>query len=252
MSGNIHCAAAAIEQAATNLSNVASGAEDMTLTVGEIAQNSEKARVMTDAASNQATQIFEQMKHLREAAHGIGKVSETINEISAQTNLLALNATIEAARAGASGKGFAVVAGEIKALAQKTASATEDIQERVTRVQTFAASGIGGIESISGAMGEVTKIVTSIAAAIEEQSTVTKEISRNISEASFGVRDANQQVLQSSKVTSAIASEVTDVGNASLRMAEGSEHIKTTAAQLSGVAAALQSSVRNFHLETES
>ena len=77
------------------------------------------------------------MHQLGTAAQEIGKVTETITNISSQTNLLALNATIEAARAGTAGKGFAVVANEIKELAQQTASATEDIKSKILGVQTF-------------------------------------------------------------------------------------------------------------------
>jgi methyl-accepting chemotaxis protein len=71
------------------------------------------------------------MDQLGAAANSIGKVIETITDISEQVNLLALNATIEAARAGEAGKGFAVVANEIKELAKQTAAATQDIKEKI-------------------------------------------------------------------------------------------------------------------------
>src|SRR3954451_2927057 len=116
------------------------------------------------------------MNQLGAAAMEIGKVTETITEISSQTNLLALNAAIEAARAGSAGKGFAVVANEIKELAQQTATATEDIKGRIGGVQSSAATGIGEIERVSQVIREVSDIVASIAAAIEEQSTVTRDI----------------------------------------------------------------------------
>jgi methyl-accepting chemotaxis protein len=118
MSSNITSVAAGMEQTTTNLSHVSTATEQMTATIGEIAQNSEKARRITDEATRQAARITEQIDQLGVAAREIGKVTETITEISSQTNLLALNATIEAARAGSAGKGFAVVATEIKALAQ--------------------------------------------------------------------------------------------------------------------------------------
>ena len=89
------------------------------------------------------------MNQLGAAAQEIGKVTETITEISSQTNLLALNATIEAARAGSAGKGFAVVANEIKELAQQTAAATEDIKGRIAGVQSSTAGGIAEIDKVS-------------------------------------------------------------------------------------------------------
>jgi methyl-accepting chemotaxis protein len=251
MAANIQCVAAAMEQAATNLSLVSSNAEDMTLTIGEIASNSEKARVITGAATARARQINEQMALLGEVAAGIGKVTDTINEISAQTNLLALNATIEAARAGSAGKGFAVVASEIKALAQQTATATDDIKRRIDGVQTSAREGIGAIEQISGVIGEITDIVSCIATAIEEQSTVTKEISRNIGEASTGVRDANLQVAHSSAVTKGIAADIAGVGEAAGRMAGGGRHVEDSASQLAAIASALRTSVQNFRIDSQ-
>ncbi len=249
MAANIQCVVAAMEQTATNLSFVSTSAEDMSTTIGEIAVNSEKARRITGAATAQAAEINQQMNSLGEVALEIGKVTETINEISAQTNLLALNATIEAARAGSAGKGFAVVATEIKALAQQTAAATEDIKGRIQRVQDSARSGIGAIEQISKVIGEITEIVSCIAAAIEEQSAVTKEMSRNISEASTGVRDANHQVAQSSLVTKGIVSDISDVDQAAGRMASGGKHVETSAAQLSAIAGQLRSSMAAFRIE---
>ena len=180
MTTNVMSVASGMEQATSNLSSVATATEEMTATIGEIANNSEKARRITEEATRQAARIGEQMNQLGAAAQLIGKVTETITEISSQTNLLALNATIEAARAGAAGKGFAVVANEIKQLAQQTASATEDIKARIAGVQSSAGDGIAGIERVARVIQEVSELVASIAAAIEEQSAVTREIARNI------------------------------------------------------------------------
>jgi len=250
MATSFETVATAMEQASANLSHVSSNAVDMTLTIGEIAANSEKARMITTAASTQVRDITEQMNRLGEVASGIGKVTEAISEISAQTNLLALNATIEAARAGSAGKGFAVVANEIKALAQQTAAATQDIRGRIAGVQESAQSGIGAIEQISGVIREVTEITSSIAAAIEEQSAVTKEIARNISEASAGVQDANRQVVQSSQITREIAAEIADVDRAAESMADGGKHVESSAAALSTIAGRLRSSVEIFRIES--
>jgi methyl-accepting chemotaxis protein len=205
MSSNITSVAASMEQATANLAHVASATEQMTSTIGEIARNSEKARNFTDAATRQAARITEQIDQLGLTAREIGKETETITEISAQTNLLVLNATIEAARAGSAGKGFAVVATEIKALAQQTAAATEDIKGRISAVQAATAGGIGEIEKVSEVIREVSAIVASIATAIDQQSTATKDIARNIAEASLGVTEANTRVAETSLVSRSIA-----------------------------------------------
>lgn len=247
MSSNITSVAAGMEQTTTNLAHVASATEQMTSTIGEVAQNSEKARRITDEATRQATRITEQMNELGVAAREIGKVTEAITEISSQTNLLALNATIEAARAGAAGKGFAVVATEIKALAQQTAAATEDIKVRIAGVQTATSGGIAEIGKISDVIREVSAIVGSIAAAIEQQSTATKDIARNIAEASVGVNDANTRVSQTSQVSREIAKDISGVDLAAREMAGGSGHVRTSAVELSGVAEKLKMTVSRFH-----
>ena len=246
MTANVVSVAAGMEQTSTNLGSVATATEQMTATIGEIAGNSEKARRITEDATRQAARISEQMNQLGAAAQQIGKVTETITEISSQTNLLALNATIEAARAGSAGKGFAVVANEIKELAQQTARATEDIKGRIAGVQSSTAGGIAEIDKVSAIIHEVSDIVSSIAAAIEEQSTVTKDIARNIAEASTGVRDANKRVSEASQATSEIAREIIVVDQAAGQMAEGSQQVQTSATELSRVAEQLQATVHRF------
>jgi methyl-accepting chemotaxis protein len=247
MSSNVTSVAAGMEQTTTNLAHVASATEQMTSTIGEIAQNSEKARRITDEATRQAARITEQINQLGVAAREIGKVTETITEISSQTNLLALNATIEAARAGSAGKGFAVVATEIKALAQQTAAATEDIKGRIAGVQAATAGGITEIGKVSQVITEVSAIVASIAAAIEEQATATKEIARNIAEASTGVNDANARVAETSHVSREIAKDIVSVDHAAGEMASGSDHVRTSAGELSTVAESLRVTVGRFH-----
>jgi len=247
MSSNITSVAAGMEQATTNLAHVSSATEQMTSTIGEIARNSEKARRITDEATRQAARITEQINELGAAAQEIGKVTEAITEISSQTNLLALNATIEAARAGSAGKGFAVVATEIKALAQQTAAATEDIKGRIAGVQSATAGGITEIGKVSQVILDVSAIVASIAAAIEQQSIATKDIARNIAEASVGVNEANSRVAETSLVSRSIARDIVDVDQAAGELANGSDLVRNSAVGLSGIAEDLYVSVGRFH-----
>ena len=248
MSSNVAMVASSMEQTTTNLSNVAASTQEMTSTIGEIAVNSERARGITADATRQAERITEQMNLLGEAAREIGKVTEVITEISSQTNLLALNATIEAARAGAAGKGFAVVANEIKALAQQTAAATEDIKARIGGVQSSTAQGVSEIKKVTDVIHQVSDIVGSIAAAIEEQATATKNIARNIAEASIGVQDANLRVAESSQVSTAIATDIVVVHRAATDMANGSEHVSASATELANAAEKLKLAVAGFHV----
>jgi methyl-accepting chemotaxis protein len=248
MSSNVISVAIGMEETTTNLANVSAATDQMTHTINEIAGNSEKARRITHEATVQAERITKQIQQLSDAAREIGKVTETINEISSQTNLLALNATIESARAGAAGKGFAVVANEIKALAQQTAAATEDIKIRIAGVQNSTASGIAEIEKVSHVIHEVSDIVCSIAAAIEEQASATKDIARNIAEASIGVNDANERVSQSSQVSKEIAKDISTVDRAASGMADGSGHVRTSADEVARISDRLRETVANFRV----
>jgi methyl-accepting chemotaxis protein len=247
MSSSIASVASAMKQTTTNLADVVSATDQMTATIGEIAGNSENARRITAEATGQAVRIMEQINALGQAAQEIGKVTEAITEISSQTNLLALNATIEAARAGSAGKGFAVVATEIKALAKQTAAATEDIRTRIAGVQAATSGGIHEIEKISRVIRDVSDIVGSIAAAIEQQSAATKEIALNITAASSGVTDTNTQVVQTSHVSQDIARNMVDVDQAAGDMASTSDHVRASAGELATVAERLTLAVARFH-----
>jgi methyl-accepting chemotaxis protein len=252
MSANSVSVAAGMEQATTNLGTVASATEEMTSTIGEIATNSERARSITAQATQQAQQATDSMQHLSQAAQEIGKVTETITNISDQTKLLALNATIEAARAGAAGKGFAVVAHEIKELARQTAEATEDIKAKVGGIQSKTGGTLEDLDKITKVIAQVSEIVNTIATAIEEQSSVTKDIARNVSEAAAGVKDANERVAQISTVSQSVAKDIATVNQASSEIATGSQHVLASSSELSRLSEELQRLVSQFKLNEES
>ncbi len=248
MSANTASVASGVEQASTNLTSVACATEEMSATVSEIAANSEKARAITEQASNQAQSISSLMEEFGRAAREIGKVVETITDISSQTNLLALNATIEAARAGEAGKGFAVVANEIKELARQTAAATEDIKTKITGVQTSSGSAISDIEKIVGVINEIGGIVTAIAAAIEQQATVTKEVAGNISRATEGVKDASDRVGQTASVSKSIAQDISSVNAAVEAIAQNGQQVQASARELSTLAERLNTLAAQFSI----
>jgi methyl-accepting chemotaxis protein len=240
--------AAAMEQASTNLASVASATEEMSSTVGEIAANSEKARTIGNQAMQQAQSISALMAQLGHAAQEIGKVTQTITDISSQTNLLALNATIEAARAGAAGKSFAVVANEIKELARQTAAATDDIKSKIAGVQNSTGSAISDIEKITTVIQDVGQLVASIAAAIEEQAVVTKDVAGNIAQASAGVNDANQRLSQTATASKSIAQEIAGINSAVGELRHGGEQVQANAVELSQLAEQLRALVGQFKI----
>jgi methyl-accepting chemotaxis protein len=248
MSANVGLVASSMQITSHSLDQVAGATEQMTTTISEIARNSEQARRVTSQATQQADQVTEKINELGKAAREIGKVTEAITAISAQTNLLALNATIEAARAGAAGKGFAVVANEIKALAQQTAVATEDIRLRISSVQNSTEEGIQDVERVSAVIAEVSHIVASIATAIEEQSVSTKDIARNIGQASQGVHEASTRMSESSVATGEIAREIVVVNQTASGMASSGERLRSSAVELGLVSNQLESAAAQFHI----
>jgi methyl-accepting chemotaxis protein len=232
MSANLNNVAAAMEQSSTNTNMVAAAAEEMSATIGEISENVDKAQNISSEAVEQATTVSGQIKDLGEAADKIGKVTETITDISDQTNLLALNATIEAARAGEAGRGFAVVANEIKELARQTAGATLDIKNLIENVQSTSRLSEKGIGQISLVITGINDIVSTIATAVEEQASATQEIANNIAQTSQGIQEVNENVSQSSTVAADITRDITKVSAASQDVSNNSSEVKKSAEEL--------------------
>jgi methyl-accepting chemotaxis protein len=248
MSTNISSIAAAMEEASTNMSLVATAAEQMTATINEIARNSENARSITGSAVSKASDATQKIDELGKGAQEIGKVTETITEISEQTNLLALNATIEAARAGDAGKGFAVVANEIKELARQTAEATQDIKDRINKIQSSTSGAVTQVEGISKVINDVNEIVSTIATAVEEQSATTREIAGNVSQASGGIQEVSENIAQLSTVAGEIARDISDVNQSSNDMSNSSSHVDMRSQELSKLAIQLKEMVGRFKL----
>ena len=246
MSANLNNVAAAMEESATNTNMVASAAEEMSSTIREIAENAERARNVSSKAVNQAQNASEKMGELGSAAQKIGQVTETITEISEQTNLLALNATIEAARAGEAGKGFAVVANEIKELAKQTAGATQNIKQQIDEVQRTTELTVTEINQISEVIGNVNEIITTIAAAVEEQTAATREIADNIAQASQGIQEVNENVSQSSAVAGTISQDIAQVNRAAGAISNNSKQVESSSSDLYRLAQELKKVVDSF------
>jgi methyl-accepting chemotaxis protein len=249
MSANMTNVAAAMEQSTTNTNMVATASEEMSSTIGEIAQHAEKARFISDNAAKKAHEATANISNLGVSAKSIGKVIETITEISEQVNLLALNATIEAARAGEAGKGFAVVANEIKELAKQTAAATYDIKEKVGSIQETTSMTVAQISDINTVISDVHEVVGSIATAVEEQTAATAEIASNVSQLAQGINEVNENVNQSSAVASEIAKEITDVSTIANEMFTSCSQVRTSSHDLSALAEQLNQMVGQFKTE---
>ncbi|WP_163340301.1 methyl-accepting chemotaxis protein [Desulfopila sp. IMCC35008] len=246
VSGNMDSVAAASEQSTTNLNMIAAATEEMGNTIKEIAENSARASETTATAVTTTERSQKGVEALGVAADSIGKVTDTITEISEQTNLLALNATIEAARAGDAGKGFAVVANEIKELARETANATGSIREAISDIQNQTKMTVEDISGIAVVIADVNDIVQTIVTAVEEQSITTNEIVQNVTQATQGVSEINESIASSSQMSADVSQGVAQVKERSGYVKDSSSHVQIAADELSKLAENLSALVMKF------
>ena len=224
--------AAASEEASSNVQSVASATEELSSSVTEISRQVQASARMAGDAVQQVRQTNGRVAELSQAAARIGDVVELINTIAGQTNLLALNATIEAARAGEAGRGFAVAATEVKALAEQTAKATDEISQQISGVQAATQESVNAIQSISTTIERLAEIASAIAAAVEQQGAATQEISRNVQQAATG--------------TQQVSANITDVQRGAAQTGSASAEVLSSAKSLAGDSNRLKREVGNF------
>ena len=169
--------------------------EELTASINNIAQQVTRSAEIAGKAAEEARRTNVVVEGLAAGTQKIGEVVTLIQNIASQTNLLALNATIEAARAGEHGKGFAVVASEVKALANQTAKATEEISAQVQGIQAATGDAVSAIQAIGGTIAEIDGISSEIAAAVDQQGPATREIAGNVQQAANGTREVNDNIL---------------------------------------------------------
>jgi methyl-accepting chemotaxis protein len=170
------------------MESVASGAEELNASVREISEAMTKSRETAMGAVERVASADSQAKRLSDAAQAMSGIVEMIGNITGQINLLALNATIESARAGEAGRGFAVVASEVKSLANQAKQATDKIGAEIESLNGISSDVVTALETIKKAIQDVSEYVTSTAAAVEEQSTVTSEMSSSMQRAADEAR----------------------------------------------------------------
>jgi methyl-accepting chemotaxis protein len=188
---------AASDSASSNVGTVAAAAEELSTSVTEISRQVTRSSEIANKAVGDAERTNATVQVLSTGAEKIGEVVKLIHSIAAQTNLLALNATIEAARAGESGRGFAVVASEVKALANQTAKATEEISAQVAAMQASTSDAVSAINGIT--------------AAIEQQGDATREIARNIQQVATGSSEISAHIGGVTTAAAATGSAASDV-----------------------------------------
>jgi methyl-accepting chemotaxis protein len=224
--------ATASDQASANVSTVAAATEQLHASTNEISRQVTQSAEFASTAVVEADRTNATIQGLAETAQKIGDVVSLIQNIASQTNLLALNATIEAARAGEAGRGFAVVASEVKALANQTAKATEDISTQIAAIQGETGNAVEAIKAIGGTIRQMNEIASAIAAAVEEQGAATRDISNNI-----------QLVAQG---TNGVATNIAGVNEAAQETGTAAGQVLTAADDLSRQADKLRANVNGF------
>jgi methyl-accepting chemotaxis protein len=202
---------AASESSSNNVGTVAAAAEELSSSVAEISRQVARSSEIASKAVSDAERTNATVGALSTGAEKIGEVVKLIHSIAAQTNLLALNATIEAARAGESGRGFAVVASEVKALANQTAKATEEISAQVAAMQASTSEAVNSIGGITETIAQMSEITVSISSAIDQQGDATREIARNIQSVAAGSSEISAHIGGVTSAASATGKAATDV-----------------------------------------
>ena len=213
------------EQTAANLQRTASAMEELTGAVGNTASSAREANDLAQSAAEVARQggavvggVIRTMQDIHGASTRMADIITSIDAISFQTNILALNAAVEAARAGEAGRGFAVVAGEVRTLAQRSATAAREIRQLIT----------GSIERVDAGMqmvGQADGTMKDIVDSVQGLATIVGQISLSASEQSRGISDISQSVAQLDEMTQRNAALVEQSAAAAASLRDQSERL---------------------------
>ncbi len=215
------------ERQAATLEQTAAAVEEITTTVRQSADGARAAdtavtEAKTDAerGGEVATQAIAAMSEIEASSAQIGRIIGVIDEIAFQTNLLALNAGVEAARAGESGKGFAVVASEVRALAQRSAQAAQEIKDLVEVSGRNVSTGVGlvgqtgeALSLIVNKVGEINALVRQIAASSRDQASALGEVNLAVNEMDQVTQQNAAMVEESTAASHALARDALDLSN---------------------------------------
>ncbi|WP_417794516.1 methyl-accepting chemotaxis protein [Terasakiella pusilla] len=207
---------AASEQTTANMEAVSTSGTELSASISEISRQVSQSSELSKVAVAEAQDTNGRIEALASEVAQIDDIVKLITGIAEQTNLLALNATIESARAGEAGKGFAVVASEVKNLAQQTAKATEQISGQIAKIQSETSGAVSAIDGIAQTISRLDDYGASIAAAVDQQNSATREISHNVHEAARGNEEVSQNisgVAEAAEDTDQLAHKVSDSAN---------------------------------------
>ena len=215
-----------------DLQAVASASEELSRSIADVVQQTVDASHLARSANEEAHQTMGIVERLGRTILDVVSVTNLIRKIAAQTNLLALNATIEAARAGTAGRSFAVVASEVKALADQTSKATDQINSQIHQMQSAMNSSQIAVERIAETIGRITDAATGISAVADQQRSATAEIAGAIHSAASG--------------TVNVVDSIARVYEVAIQTGSMSDNVKQASAELSQEAQALRQKASEF------
>ena len=226
-----------INTIASTVENVANASDEMNANISDIVRTTTQSSKVVKEARGQTVSANGVISELESSSRDIGAMVKVINSIAEQTNLLALNATIEAARAGDAGKGFAVVANEVKELAKETAGATEDISDKIHKIQSDTGIATSGIQEIHSIVEQINELQLVNASAMSQQSSTTSSISK-----SFNTVASESSI---------ISTDVDDLLKGTQDTRRAVDVVKNEVMKLSTSASTLQSMVDSFQVSKE-
>jgi len=259
-SSNATEVAGAAEQMSMNMNTIAAAIEQMSASISDISNNAGEARDVANEATVKSREATDTMGKLGIAAKEIGQVTEVIKRIADKTNLLALNATIEAASAGEAGKGFAVVAGEIKELANQSATSADDIARRIEGIQKGTNEAVTvisdvstiiekinhSVESISNHVGQQTKASNEIASNVAQANTGAKRVASAIGEVAKSANDVSKNAGDAVRRVGQVSDDVNSVSGAARESSQGASQVSSSADDLAKMSDKLKAVMGRF------